>query len=141
MDPSRIELIHDHDNDRDALFDRCNNVGVDVLIGSTAKLGTGVNIQHRAVALHHVDVPWKPADLEQREGRVIRQKNQNPSVEICNYIARGSTDAVRWQTILRKTQTIDQFTNADRSMRSMEPLESSNEEIAAQNRAAAAAVC
>lgn len=137
MDPGRIEFIHDHNDTRDSLFERCRNGQVDVLIGSTPKLGTGANIQTRAVALHHVDVPWRPADLEQREGRIIRQGNQNPEVEICNYIARGSTDAVRWQTILRKLQTINQFLNADRTMRSMDPLESSSEEIAAQNRAAA----
>ncbi|MCQ4625768.1 DEAD/DEAH box helicase family protein [Corynebacterium sp. CCUG 69979] len=137
MDPGRIEFIHDHNDSRDSLFERCRNGQVDVIIGSTPKLGTGANIQTRAVALHHVDVPWRPADLEQREGRIIRQGNQNPEVEICNYIARGSTDAVRWQTILRKLQTINQFLNADRTMRSMDPLESSSEEIAAQNRAAA----
>lgn len=137
MDPGRIEFIHDHNDTRKSLFERCNNGHVDVLIGSTQKMGTGANIQTRAVALHHVDVPWRPADLEQREGRIIRQGNQNPEIEICNYIARGSTDAVRWQTILRKLQTINQFLNADRSMRSMAPLEDSSEEIAAQNRAAA----
>ena len=137
MEPGRIEFIHDHNDTRDSLFDRCKSGQVDVLIGSTPKLGTGANIQTRAVALHHVDVPWRPADLEQREGRIIRQGNQNPEVEICNYIARGSTDAVSWQTILRKLHTINQFLNADRNMREMEPLESSSEEIAAQNRAAA----
>lgn len=137
MEPGRIEFIHDHNDTRDSLFERCKSGQVDVLIGSTPKLGTGANIQDRAVALHHVDVPWRPADLEQREGRIIRQGNQNPEVEICNYIARGSTDAVSWQTILRKLQTITQFLNADRNMREMEPLESSGEEIAAQNRAAA----
>lgn len=137
MDPARIAFIHEWEDDRKTLFAKCRNGDIDVLIGSTQKLGTGVNVQRRATALHHVDVPWRPADLEQREGRVIRQGNENDNVEICNYIAKGSTDAVAWQTILRKLKMIDQFKNADRSLRQMEPLETGAAEAAAHNKAAA----
>jgi len=65
-------------------------------VGSTEKMGTGTNIQDRAVALHHVDVPWRPADLEQREGRILRQGNQNPRVEILNYVTEETWDTVMW---------------------------------------------
>ena len=62
-------------------------------------MGTGTNVQTRAVALHHVDVPWRPADLEQREGRAIRQGNQNAEVEILNYVTEGSFDTFMWQKV------------------------------------------
>ena len=65
-------------------------------MGSTEKMGTGTNIQDRAVALHHMDVPWRPADLEQREGRLLRQGNKNASVQIFNYVTEGSFDTVMW---------------------------------------------
>jgi len=65
-------------------------------VGSTEKMGTGTNIQDRAVALHHVDVPWRPADLEQREGRILRQGNQNPRVEILNYVTEQTWDTIMW---------------------------------------------
>ena len=65
-------------------------------MGSTEKMGTGTNIQDRAVALHHMDVPWRPADLEQREGRILRQGNKNPSVQIFNYVTEGTFDTVMW---------------------------------------------
>ena len=66
-------------------------------------MGTGTNIQDRAVALHHMDVPWRPADLEQREGRILRQGNKNPSVQIFNYVTEGSFDTVMWQTVEKGT--------------------------------------
>ncbi|AGG66205.1 helicase-related protein [Corynebacterium callunae] len=137
MDAQRIQFIHDWDHDRDALFRDCRNGHVDVLIGSTEKLGTGANIQARAVALHHVDVPWRPADLEQREGRVIRQGNLNKRVEIFNYIASGTFDAVQWQTLARKAKFISQFLSADRSIRRIESIEDSGAQAAAHNKAIA----
>ena len=137
MDPDRIEFIHDWDHDRATLFRRCREGQIDVVIGSTEKLGTGANIQDRAMALHHVDVPWRPADLEQREGRIIRQGNQNNEVEVFNYVARGTFDAVQWQTLYRKARFIAQFHTADRSLRQMDAIEESSAEAAAHNKAVA----
>jgi hypothetical protein len=68
-------------------------------MGSTEKMGTGMNVQHRAAALHHVDVPWRPADLEQREGRIIRQGNQNAIVEVVTYVTESTYDTVMWQKV------------------------------------------
>ncbi len=85
--------------DKTALFRDCRNGKVAVLMGSTEKMGTGTNIQDRAVALHHMDVPWRPADLEQREGRLLRQGNKNPSVQVFNYVTEGTFDTVMWQTV------------------------------------------
>lgn len=78
------------------------------LIGSTEKMGTGTNVQPRATALHHVDVPWRPADLEQRESRIVRQGNQNPTIEILNYVTEGSYDTVMWQKVEAKARFIEQ---------------------------------
>src|SRR5699024_5520842 len=87
MDGDRIRFIHEAETDeaRDTLFQACRDGEVSVLLGSTDKMGTGTNVQRRAVALHHVDCPWRPADLEQREGRIIRQGNQNEAVELYSY--------------------------------------------------------
>lgn len=137
MDPDRIQFVHDWDKDRAELWRRCNEGEVDVLIGSTEKLGTGANIQRRLCALHHMDVPWRPADLEQREGRILRQGNQNDRVEIFNYIAAGTMDALRWQTVFRKAKGIEQFFNADLDMRHMEAMADSPAQVAAQYKAMA----
>ena len=88
---------------------QCNRGDVSVLIGSTEKMGTGTNVQSRALALHHVDVPWRPADLEQREGRIIRQGNQNEVVEILNYVTEATYDTVMWQKVQAKALFIDQM--------------------------------
>jgi len=98
MPGEAIRFIHDYPKpvDKAALFRDCRNGKVAVLMGSTEKMGTGTNIQDRAVALHHMDVPWRPADLEQREGRILRQGNKNASVEIFNYVTEGSFDTVMW---------------------------------------------
>lgn len=137
MDPKRIAFVHAWDDKRSRLFEMCRNGEISVLIGSTEKLGTGANVQTRARALHHMDVPWRPADLEQREGRILRQGNQNDDVEIFNYIAKGTTDAVDWQTLYRKMKFINQFWQANRAMRQMESLDSSAEDAAALNKAIA----
>ena len=70
-----------------------------VLIGSTQKMGTGTNVQKRLVALHHLDAPWKPAEVEQRDGRILRQGNQNEEVAIYRYVTEGSFDAYMWQAL------------------------------------------
>lgn len=110
MDRSRIAFIHDatDDDSRAELFARCRTGAVNVLIGSTDKMGTGVNVQDRAVALHHMDCPWRPADVEQREGRIIRQGNQNPEVQVLSYVTEGTFDAVMWQIVARKAEFIAQ---------------------------------
>ncbi|OKH68301.1 helicase [Mycobacterium sp. SWH-M5] len=115
MPADRIRFIHDAEKaeDRLRLFDECNKGLVSVLIGSTEKMGTGTNVQTRALALHHVDVPWRPADLEQREGRIIRQGNQNREVHIFNYVVEGSYDTVMWQKIEAKSLFIEQVKRAD----------------------------
>ena len=79
-------------------------------MGSTEKMGTGVNVQARAAALHHVDVPWRPCDLEQREGRILRQGNQNlDGIHIFNYVTEGSYDTVMWQKVQAKALFIEQM--------------------------------
>lgn len=110
MEPEAIRFIHHavKPADKLRLFEQCNRGEVSVLIGSTEKMGTGTNVQTRATALHHVDVPWRPADLEQREGRIIRQGNQNAEVEILNYVTEGSYDTVMWQKVEAKTIFIEQ---------------------------------
>jgi hypothetical protein len=113
--PSEVAFIHDGrtDESRARLFARCRSGQVAVLIGSTEKMGVGTNIHQPAVALHHIDCPWRPADIEQREGRVIRQGNQNPSVEIIRYATEGSFDVYMWQTCERKAGFIDQVMRGD----------------------------
>ncbi|MCX5042489.1 helicase [Aldersonia sp. NBC_00410] len=124
MDPAVIRFVHDYPKpgEKAALFEDCRNGRVAVLLGSTEKMGTGTNVQDRIVALHHIDVPWRPADLEQREGRAIRQGNQNPQVRVLNYVAEKTYDTVMWQTVHRKAHFIEQLRRADRSMRRVPDL-------------------
>ncbi|MGH9165030.1 MAG: hypothetical protein ACRDZW_05895, partial [Acidimicrobiales bacterium] len=86
----------------------CRDGRVSVLVGSTDKMGVGTNVQARAVALHHLDCPWRPADIEQREGRIVRQGNQNPEVSILRYATEASFDIYMWQTVERKAAFIAQ---------------------------------
>jgi hypothetical protein len=106
----RVRFIHEARNDRDKarLFEACRIGEVSVIVGSTEKMGVGTNIQARAVALHHLDCPWRPADIEQREGRILRQGNQNPEVSIFRYVVEQSFDAYSWQTVERKAKFIGQ---------------------------------
>jgi N12 class adenine-specific DNA methylase len=110
MRAEAIRFIHDAVKpvEKETLFRQCNSGEVSVLIGSTEKMGTGCNVQTRAIALHHVDVPWRPADLEQREGRIIRQGNQNREVSIFNYVTEGTYDTVMWQKVEAKALFIEQ---------------------------------
>lgn len=103
-----IAYIHDAvtDEERESLFARVRAGEVRVLIGSTFKLGLGVNVQDRLIALHHLDVPWRPADMVQREGRILRQGNRNPRVYIYRYITEGSFDAYSWQLLETKARFI-----------------------------------
>lgn len=121
MKPEEIAFIHDAKNEeeRAEIFSRVNQAQVRVMIGSTQKLGTGVNVQERLVALHHLSVPWRPADMVQREGRILRQGNTCKKVSIVRYITQGSFDAYSWQLLESKQRFISSFlsgTNKDRSM-------------------------
>ena len=95
-----IRYVHDAKTDRDKgeLFAACRAGTVAVLIGSTEKMGVGTNVQFRAIALHHLDCPWRPADVAQREGRILRQGNHNPEVQILRYVTEKSFDGYMWQT-------------------------------------------
>ena len=106
----QIRFIHDASTDlqKAALFTDCRAGKVAVLLGSTDKLGVGTNIQTRCVALHHVDAPWRPADVEQREGRALRPGNLSPSVEIYRYVSEKSFDSFMWQVLERKARFIGQ---------------------------------
>ena len=123
MAEQAIRFIHDYPKpgEKAQLFDDCRAGRVSVLVGST-EMGTGTNIQDRAVALHHVDVPWRPSDLEQREGRILRQGNQNPQVEILNYVTEETWDTVMWQTVERKARFIGQIKTGDLDARTAEDL-------------------
>ena len=108
-----VRFIHDAPPGpaRTELFAACRDGRVAVLVGSTAKLGTGANIQDRLLALHHVDVPWRPADLEQREGRILRQGNQNDQVDIVAYVTENTFDAFSWNLVAVKAAFIAQIKN------------------------------
>ena len=115
MPADKIRFVHEarKPSEMKALFTACNRGDVSVIIGSTEKMGTGANLQRRALALHHVDVPWRPADLEQREGRIIRQGNQNREIEILTYVTEGTYDTVMWQKVQAKALFIEQVRRGD----------------------------
>lgn len=106
----RIRFIHDaaNDGDKAALFADCRAGKVSVIMGSTDKLGVGTNIQRRVVAMHHIDAPYRPADVEQRDGRGLRPGNLNPEVRICRYVTERTFDAYLWQMLTRKAGFIVQ---------------------------------
>ena len=122
----QVAIMGDADSDakKKALFEKVRQGVVRVLIGSTAKMGTGTNVQKRLVALHHLDVPWKPAEIEQREGRILRQGNDNQEVGIYRYVTTGSFDAFMWQANETKARSINQFMSGDLTTRRMEDVSS-----------------
>jgi N12 class adenine-specific DNA methylase len=95
------------------LFAACRDGSIAVLVGSTETMGVGTNVQARAIAMHHLDAPWRPADIEQRDGRILRQGNQNPEVRVFRYVTEGSFDTYMWQTLERKAAFIAQVTRGD----------------------------
>ena len=121
-----IAFIHDADTDtaKKTLFDQVNAGRVRILIGSTEKMGAGTNVQRRLIALHHLDAPWRPRDIEQREGRILRQGNSNSQIQIFRYVTEGSFDAYMWQTLETKARFIQQVMRGETSVRSAEDLES-----------------
>jgi N12 class adenine-specific DNA methylase len=120
----QVRFVHEARNDRDkqGLFAAARAGHIAVLVGSTEKMGVGTNIQARAIALHHLDCPWRPADIEQREGRIVRQGNQNPEVQILRYVVERSFDAYSWQTVERKARFIAQVTRGRLDVRAIEDL-------------------
>lgn len=124
--PAReIAYIHDADTDnqKKALFDSVNAGRVRILLGSTEKMGAGTNVQKKLIALHHLDAPWRPRDIEQREGRILRQGNSNATVKIHRYVTEGSFDAYMWQTLENKARFINQVMNGSVTVRQAEDLE------------------
>ncbi len=119
-----VRFIHEAKNDTEKarLFEACRSGQVAVLLGSTEKMGVGTNIQARAIALHHIDCPWRPADIQQREGRILRQGNQNSGVRIYRYVVEGSFDAYSWQTVERKARFIGQVMRGRLDLRSIEDI-------------------
>jgi hypothetical protein len=120
----QIAAIGDAESDakKQALFERVRNGSVRVLIGSTQKMGTGTNVQKRLVALHHLDAPWKPAEVEQRDGRILRQGNENEEVAIYRYVTEGSFDAYMWQALETKARFIGQVITGDNAARRAEDI-------------------
>ncbi|OWK42377.1 putative DNA methylase [Fimbriiglobus ruber] len=112
----------DSDAKKQALFEKVRNGSVRVLLGSTAKLGTGTNVQKRLVAMHHLDAPWKPAEVEQRDGRILRQGNQNAEVSIYRYVTEGSFDAYMWQALETKARFINQVMTGESGVRRAEDI-------------------
>jgi N12 class adenine-specific DNA methylase len=119
-----IAFIHDADTDAEKklLFDAVNAGQVRILIGSTEKMGAGMNVQRRLAALHHLDAPWRPRDIEQREGRILRQGNLNGEVRILRYVTEGSFDAYMWQTLETKARFIQQVMTGSTSLRAAEDI-------------------
>lgn len=123
---SEIAFIQDANDDasKATLFRSVREGKIRVLLGSTLKMGEGTNVQTRLVALHHLDAPWRPADIEQREGRIIRQGNQNEYVKIFRYVTEGSFDAYMWQTLETKCRFIAQVMTGDATVRRAEDVDS-----------------
>jgi len=112
----------DTDAKKQALFERVRSGQVRVLLGSTQKMGMGTNVQKRLVALHHLDAPWKPAEVEQREGRILRQGNDNQEVAIYRYVTEGSFDAFMWQALETKAHFIAQVMTGQNALRRAEDI-------------------
>jgi hypothetical protein len=121
---AEIAFIHEHATraKREALFAAVRAGQVRVLIGSTAKMGTGMNVQERLIALHHLDAPWRPCDIEQREGRILRQGNTFAEVYVYQYITEGSFDAYLWQLLENKARFINQVLAAEITQRTADDV-------------------
>lgn len=124
MDAESIRFIHEAKDDaaKARLFAAARSGHVAVLIGSTGKMGVGTNVQDRMTAMHHVDCPWRPADLEQRDGRGIRQGNQNEEIALYRYVVERSFDAYSWQTVARKATFIAQLMHGSIDSREVEDI-------------------
>ena len=120
-----IAFIHDADTEvkKKELFAKVRKGTVRVLIGSTSKMGAGTNCQDRLIAMHDLDCPWRPGDLEQRKGRIVRQGNQNPEVHIFRYVTEGTFDSYMWQTVENKQKFISQIMTSKSPVRSCDDID------------------
>ena len=120
-----IAFIHDANTDeqKQTLFDRVNSGAIRVLIGSTEKCGAGTNVQKRLMALHHLDTPYRPSDMEQREGRIIRQGNTNKKVDIYTYVMERTFDSYSYQILENKSRFIQQISRGDFTAREFEDID------------------
>ena len=120
-----IAFIHEANTEirKAELFAKVRSGQVRFLLGSTAKMGAGTNVQDKLIALHHLDVPWRPSDIEQQEGRILRQGNENPKVRIFRYITEGTFDAYSWQLIENKQKFIGQIMTSKSPVRSCEDVD------------------
>ena len=125
MPSEQIAFIHDADTDvrKKELFGKVRSGQVRVLLGSTAKMGAGTNVQDRLIALHDLDCPWRPRDLTQRKGRIERQGNQNEKVHVCRYVTEGTFDAYLWQTVENKQKFISQIMTSKTPLRSCDDVD------------------
>ena len=123
--PAEIAFMQDFDSDagKAGLFRDVRSGRVRILFGSTAKMGSGTNVQAKLIALHHLDAPWRPADVEQREGRIRRQGNTNAEVQIFRYVTAESFDAYMWQCLETKAKFIAQVMTGDSSLRRLEDVD------------------
>ncbi len=122
---NQIAFIHEANTEarKKELFSKVRSGQVRVLLGSTAKMGAGTNVQDRLVALHDLDCPWRPGDLAQRKGRIERQGNQNPLVHVYRYVTEGTFDAYLWQTVENKQKFISQIMTSKSPVRSCDDLD------------------
>lgn len=125
VNPSEIAFIHDapNSNQKEELFKRVRKGEVRVLLGSTPMMGTGTNVQDKLIATHDLDVPWRPSDLEQRAGRIVRQGNENKNVKIFRYVTEGTFDGYLWQLIENKQRFISQIMSSKSLERSAEDVD------------------
>lgn len=122
-----ITFIHDavSDQRKAELYEDVNNGKVRILMGSTIKMGAGMNVQKKLITLHHLDCPWRPSDIEQREGRILRQGNENDEVQIFRYVTEGSFDGYSYQLLETKANFINQIMTSNPGTRSMEDIDNS----------------
>lgn len=122
---SEIAFIQDANTDlrKVELFAKVRSGQVRFLLGSTAKMGAGTNVQDRLIALHHIDVPWRPSDIEQQEGRILRQGNQNEKVKIFRYVTEGTFDSYSWQLIENKQKFVGQIMTSKSPVRSCDDID------------------
>ena len=120
-----IAFIHDAKTDsaKENIFSKVREGKIRILIGSTVKMGAGTNVQNKLIAMHDLDVPWRPSDLEQRSGRIIRQGNENPEVHIYRYITKDTFDSFLWQTIENKQKFISQIITSKTPIRCVEDVD------------------
>ena len=123
--PEEIAFIHDANTElrKAELFGKVRSGQVRFLLGSTQKMGAGTNVQDKLIALHHLDVPWRPSDIEQQEGRILRQGNTNPKVKIFRYVTEGTFDSYSWQLIENKQKFIGQIMTSKSPVRSCEDVD------------------